>query len=219
MEEQKAEEDNRFLKGRKIANTISETGEALLDLDDLLRVQLNDDNVQGFDRHQVRRRYIVKLVQEASPFLGGVETSHDFVSAGYSPQRRNCNQWISKGQCSRGDSCSFKHDVNAKGAVRNEKTLERRRKRRYQRERHSRYQSARKVTYSSLHSFPGGCNAKRNPHAIIGTHLNAHITHRRVDTNGGTCVYSSTEAKLVKKHMVWEQFPYNRKKHRNSIVF
>ena len=62
-------------------------------------------------------------------------------------------------------------------------------------------------------------NAKRNPHAVIGTHLTARITHRKVDTNGGTCVYSSTEAKLVKKHMVKEQFPYNRKRHRNPIVF
>ena len=95
MEEQKAEQDNRFMKRRQIANTIydnfkiSETGEALLDLNDLLRVQLKNDNVQGFDRHQVRRRYIRKLVQEAAPFLGGFETSHDFVSAGYNPQTRS----------------------------------------------------------------------------------------------------------------------------------
>ena len=55
MEEQQAEQDNRFLKRRQIANMIydnfkiSETGEALLDNIDLLRVQLDNDNVQGFD--------------------------------------------------------------------------------------------------------------------------------------------------------------------------
>ena len=94
MEEQKAEQDNRFLKGRKIANTIydnfkiSETGEALLDLDDLVRVQLNNDNVQGFDRHQVRRRYI-KNVYKKQLHFSGLKRPHDFVPAGYSPQTRS----------------------------------------------------------------------------------------------------------------------------------
>ena len=55
MEEQKAQQDNRFLEGRRIAYMIhdnfkiSGTGEALLDLNDLRRVLLNNDNVQGFD--------------------------------------------------------------------------------------------------------------------------------------------------------------------------
>ena len=55
LEEQKAQQDNRFLKGRQIANMIhdyfkiSGTGEALLEFNDLLRVQLKNDNVQGFD--------------------------------------------------------------------------------------------------------------------------------------------------------------------------
>ena len=49
---------------------ISETGEALLDLDDLLRVQLNNDNVQGFDRHQVRRRYIKDVYKKQLHFSG-----------------------------------------------------------------------------------------------------------------------------------------------------
>ena len=53
MEEHKAQKDNRFLKGRKIANMIcdnvSGTREALLDFNDLRRGQLKNDNVQGFD--------------------------------------------------------------------------------------------------------------------------------------------------------------------------
>ena len=54
MEERKPQPDNRFLKGRQIAYMIYDyfkingTGEALLDFNDLLRVQLKNDNVQGF---------------------------------------------------------------------------------------------------------------------------------------------------------------------------
>ena len=55
MEEQKAPQDSRCLEGRQIAYmvfdylTISATVEALLDFNDLLAVQLNKDNAQGFD--------------------------------------------------------------------------------------------------------------------------------------------------------------------------
>ena len=55
MEEQKAKQDNRIMKGRHIAYVIYDyfkiwgTGEALLDFNDLLTVQLKNDNVQGFD--------------------------------------------------------------------------------------------------------------------------------------------------------------------------
>ena len=55
MQEQEAQQDNRFLKGRQIAHMINDnikisgTGEALLDFTDLVTVQLNNGNVQGFD--------------------------------------------------------------------------------------------------------------------------------------------------------------------------
>ena len=55
MEQPKAQQDYRFLKGRQIADMIydnckiSQLGEALLDFSGLLRVQLKHDNVQGFD--------------------------------------------------------------------------------------------------------------------------------------------------------------------------
>ena len=58
VEEQKAHQDSRFLQGRQIACMIydnfkiSGTGEALLDFFDLLRLQLKNDNVQGFDTKQ-----------------------------------------------------------------------------------------------------------------------------------------------------------------------
>ena len=55
MEEQKAQQDNRFLKGRQIAYMIydnfqiSGRGEDLLDFNDLLRFLLKNDTGQGFD--------------------------------------------------------------------------------------------------------------------------------------------------------------------------
>ena len=55
-EEQKAPQDKRFLKGRQhclhifsVTFKFSGTGQALLDFNDLLRVQLKNDNVQDFD--------------------------------------------------------------------------------------------------------------------------------------------------------------------------
>ena len=54
-EEQQAQQDNQFLKERKLPHVIydnfkiSGTGKALLDFNDLLRVQLMNDSVQGFD--------------------------------------------------------------------------------------------------------------------------------------------------------------------------
>ena len=54
-EEQKAQQDNRFLKGRQIVNMvhgnfkISGTGDAHLGFNDLLREQLKNDSVQCFD--------------------------------------------------------------------------------------------------------------------------------------------------------------------------
>ena len=55
MEEQKAQQDSRFLKRRQIAYMtydnfkISGTSEALLNFTDLLRVQLKNGNLRGFD--------------------------------------------------------------------------------------------------------------------------------------------------------------------------
>ena len=55
MEEQKAQQDKRFVEGRQNAYMIfdyvkiSGTGEALVDCSDFTRVQLNKDSVQGFD--------------------------------------------------------------------------------------------------------------------------------------------------------------------------
>ena len=53
MKEQKAQQDNRFLIGRQITYIIcdyfkfSGRGEAVLDFNDLLGVQLKNDHVQG----------------------------------------------------------------------------------------------------------------------------------------------------------------------------
>ena len=60
-------------------------------------MQLKHDNVQGFDAQwdqvlplqdkSFRRRYVEKCVQEAAPFLRGIETSQGFVSPEYSPEK------------------------------------------------------------------------------------------------------------------------------------
>ena len=53
MKEQKAQQDNRFLTGGQITCMIcdyfkfSGTGEAVLDFNDLVGVQLKNDHVQG----------------------------------------------------------------------------------------------------------------------------------------------------------------------------
>ena len=68
------------------------------------------------------------------------ETQEEIQCTGHDRNHGDCNQWTSKSQCSRGESCSVKHDfLNKKKEkkqvpfdFRNEKTLERRRKRRYQ---------------------------------------------------------------------------------------
>ena len=73
----KAQQDNKFLKGTEVAYMIydyfkiSGTGEGLLDSDDLSRVQLKDDNVQGFDtkRDDVLLFHILEIVRHTAPVL------------------------------------------------------------------------------------------------------------------------------------------------------
>ena len=55
-----------------------------------------------------------------------------------------------------------------------------------------------KVTQIGLHSFPQGARPRGIHTRLIGTHQNAHTTHSKVDANGGTRMYSSTQAKPVK---------------------
>ena len=90
MEEGKAQQDNRFLNEKQIAHMIydniktSGAGEALLDFNDLLRVQLKNDNVQGSDTKWAKycspwkklpMKIYWKYAQDAVAFLRGTETS------------------------------------------------------------------------------------------------------------------------------------------------
>ena len=97
MEEQEAQQDNQFLKGRQIAYVIfdylktSGIGEALLYFNDLLRVQLKNDNVQVFDTKWdevlsmtgvPRWRFLWKTGSKTHPLLRGFEkqkNSHGIV--------------------------------------------------------------------------------------------------------------------------------------------
>ena len=89
---------------------------------------------------------------------------------------RKMEKWSSKGQCSRGDACTFKHDRNKqeKGQEEGPVLLP---KREDTRNEISMWKKSPKVpvrdesqiNQSALISRRG--NVKRNPHAIFGTHL------------------------------------------------
>ena len=65
-------------------------------------------------------------------------------------------------------------------------------------QRTQRYQSVRKAKQAGTPLFQW-CNAKRNPHATVGTHPNAHATNPKL--------YSSTKAKMVKTKLVLQLLP------------
>ena len=98
-EEPKSQHDNRFLKGRHISFMIDDnfkisgTREALLDFNDQIRVQLKNDNAQGFDTNWDEvvpfptkvpdEDKLEILYMKGASFLRGIETFHGFVSAVY----------------------------------------------------------------------------------------------------------------------------------------
>ena len=86
--------------------------------------------------------------------------------------------------------------------LRNEKTLERRRKRRYQR-----YQSVRKVIQAGMQPCSEGDVPTGNPHVVIDIHQSGHNTNPKADANGEILVCSSTQAKPVKTKMVMQLLP------------
>ena len=99
----------------------------------------------------------------------------------------DCNQWTSNGQCSRGDSCSSKHDVNKKGKKGQEEDpvldpdREDTRKERYQREKTQRYQFVRKPTQPGMLPIFRRNNARKNPHAAKKISSQHDLFKRRSD--------------------------------------
>ena len=72
---------------------ISGTGEALLDFNDLPRMQLKNDNLQCFDIKcdevlLSMTKMPEECILEAAPFLRRFGSSHGFLPAGYIPERK-----------------------------------------------------------------------------------------------------------------------------------
>ena len=89
LEEQKAQKEDRFLRGRQIAYLIYEQ----------FRVTGTHDSVEN---PNVEKNAVVKnqgTKQRAQKILG------------------DCWQWETNGQCVKGDNCSFRHDINKRGKV------------------------------------------------------------------------------------------------------
>ena len=70
-----------------------------------------------------------------------------------------------------------------------------------------RSQFVRRVKQFGVHPFFRRGNAKRNPHAIIGIHQNAHTTNPKVDANEVIRVYSRSQAKPVTTNMAIQLWP------------
>ena len=87
LEEQEAQKEDRFLRGRQIAYLIYEQ----------FRVTGTHDSVrnENFEKNAVVKNQGTK--QRAQKILG------------------DCWQWETNGQCVKGDSCSFRHDINERG--------------------------------------------------------------------------------------------------------
>ena len=152
LEEQKAQQKDRFLRGRQIAFMINDcfrvTHDTVLDHADFSSVSLHDDNIQEFDSRceyvslrnlipywncttwRFIRRYrcpIIKIEDnvkrsiEQKLRLRNFDARHVRIETGAVVKNRKglcgveggkgtCYQWNEKGQCSKGDQCSFQHE-------------------------------------------------------------------------------------------------------------
>ena len=96
-------------------------------LNDMVRCSVGQKvRENNFNARNEKRQQLGKEPPRRNPKVKGKETSKD-------RKHGECTQWTSEGQCSRGDSCSSKHDLNKKRksekkkipfCFRNEKTLE-----------------------------------------------------------------------------------------------
>ena len=162
LEEQKAQRDGRFLRGRQIAFMIYDyfrvTGahDTVLDYADLFSVTLHDDNIQEFDtRWDEVLLSLIKIPPRNSNLYWNCTTwkfitrhrcpiiknwrqwwkekrSETSITKFWRQTRENWNrssgknrngmngveggkgtwnQWKEKGQCSKGDQCTFRHDT------------------------------------------------------------------------------------------------------------
>ena len=167
LEEQKAQKEDRFLRGRQIAYLIYEyfrvtgTNDSVENYADQFTIVLRNDDIQEFDSkwdgiwlsmtkippddildglynmeiHQKkagpdyhRLKTMVKRIIEQNLWIknfgarNGNYERNTVVKNQETKQRGQrtlgyCWQWKTNGQCSRGDNCSFRHDVNKCGKM------------------------------------------------------------------------------------------------------
>ena len=112
---------------------------------------------------------------------------------------------------SRGDSCSFKHDLNKKGKGQEEDSvlLPKREDSRKETQkqlptgRTQRYQSVRKSRTSRYATILRRSNTRMDPHAIVGTHYPPDRSHYRSQSGckwRDTCVFKQKERAGEDKH-------------------
>ena len=158
FEEQKAQKEDRFLRGRQIAFMNNDyfrvTGarDTVLDYADFFSVTLHDDNIQEFhtrwdevlpsmckmlsddilespyklrirESANQKLKTMVKRSFDQKLRLRNFDARHGRLESGAVIKSRKglsvveggkgiCYQWKEKGQCSKGDQCSFRHESN-----------------------------------------------------------------------------------------------------------
>ena len=141
LEEQKAQTEDRFLRGRQIAYVIYEyfrvTGanDSVENYADLFTIVLENDDIQEFDSKwegillsmtKILSNDILeglyKLRKRESEELKTVLERNAVVKNQGTKQRGqrtlgDCWQWKTNGQCSKGDNCSFRHDINKRAKL------------------------------------------------------------------------------------------------------
>ena len=115
LEEQKTQKEDRFLRGRQIAFMIYDnfrvTGahDTVLDYANLFTITLRNDDVQEFDTRWDERRLRNFDARNERIETGAVVTTRR-GQRGVESGQGECYQWKAQGQCSRGDTCSFRDD-------------------------------------------------------------------------------------------------------------
>ena len=109
LEEQKAQKEDRFLRGRQIAYLIYEqfrvtgTDDSVENYTDLFTIVLRNDDNQEFDSKWDG----ILLSMRKIPHDDILEGLHKFLG--------DCFQWETNGQCVKGTNCSFRHDMDKRG--------------------------------------------------------------------------------------------------------
>ena len=116
LEEQKAQKEDRFLRGRQIAFIVYDyfrlTGahDTVLDCADFFSVTVRDDHIEGFDT----RWDEVLLFETLTPGTGELKQEQcsriERKQVALKEEKVSVNSGKKKGQRSKGDRCSFRHE-------------------------------------------------------------------------------------------------------------